>query len=576
MTPRRTTRRTEPDPAEVFEQTIEKLKTLSEQATSEEDMRLVTAKIAQVSRRYRMQNGIGLAVGPAEQAQELDPSYVIRPHIQYLSDRLAKAVRDVERGKSRKLVVSMPPRSGKSLLISQYTPLWLLRRHPEWKHALTSYDGNLSADWSKQVRTLIEGNPDLGIELAEKSLGWSKWDTAEGGGIFTSSIGGGFTGRGARVLVIDDPVKDFVEAHSAKSRQRVWDWWVSVAQTRLEPPSLVLVVMTRWHEDDLVGRLLSEEHAGDPREWEEIVLPAIAEREDDAIGREIGDPLLSPIVDETRSEALDRWDDVRRSVGSYTFSGMYQQRPAPAQGAIFDSSWWKFWTRDPGKADPVDNDSGDPRVVYLDPEELERGQWLDSWDTSFKSQESSGDYVVGQRWVRVGGNRYLIAQQRGRWSFVKTIEKLRQWQKTTSPELSPYGHLVHKRLIEEKANGAAIIDTLKDEIAGIKPINPTTSKEARARAITPEIESGNVYLPHPTDPGNEWVQDLLSELRNFPHDVHDDQVDTLTQALSELRSPGRGMITVPGGTRGGAAPSRRINHSVTGQRTGGGLGRRRW
>src|SRR5699024_7449817 len=132
-------------------------------------------------------------------------------------------------------------------------------------------------------------------------------------------------------------------------------------------------------------------------------------------------------------------------------------------------------------------------------------------------------------------------QKRGRWSFVDTIAQMEDWADPTSR----FGNLVHERLIEERANGAAIIDTLKEKISGIKPINPTVSKEARARAITPEIESGNVYLPHPSDPGNEWVQDLLSELRNFPHDTHDDQVDALTQALAALREHGKGRVTNP-------------------------------
>jgi len=154
--------------------------------------------------------------------------------------------------------------------------------------------------------------------------------------------------------------------------------------------------------------------------------------------------------------------------------------------------------------------------------------------------------VVGQRWVRNGANRYLIAQQRGRWSFISSIQAMERWARTDDPGASPCGHLVHERLIEEAANGAAIIDTLKERISGLKPIIASIGKEARARAITPEVESGNVFLPHPADPGNEWVTEYLSELRNFPHDVADDQVDSTTQALAALRSYGKGQITVPG------------------------------
>ena len=360
-------------------------------------------------------------------------------------------------------------------------------------------------------------------------------------------------------MIIDDPVKDFVESHSLAYRQNLWNWWLSVAQTRLEPPYLVLVVMTRWHEDDFVGRLLSPDHEGDPRTWEKISLPALADTQDDALGRAEGEPLFSPLLEETPEKAIQRWEDVRQAVGTYTFASMYQQRPAPAKGAIFDAGWWRFWTMDPEKA------TDDGRVVYLDPSAQTGGQWTDSWDANFESHESSrGGWVVGQRWVKVGANRFLVAQLREKWTFTQTLWAMRQWagippddwpkDEPYDPWLhtrSPWGNLVHERLVEKKANGAALINTLSDQIAGIKPITPTASKENRARAITPECESGNVFLPHPSDPGNEWVTDLLSELRNFPHDAHDDQVDALTQALAHLRGPGRGGISSPARARPG-------------------------
>ncbi len=521
------------------------LRGLVETATTEAEARMLTHRIAAITRRYTIQHNIGIPRGMAEQAVELDPMYRVRPHLQYLSDRLATAVTDVENGQNRMLAVSMPPRSGKSTLISKYGPAWLLRRHPEWSIVTSSHDGNLVAGWATAARRIIEARPDLGIQLARDGGAGSHWNTVEGGGLFSVSVRGALTGRGARVLVIDDPVANFVDAHSLNARQTLWDWWLSVAFTRLEAPYLVLVVMTRWHEDDFVGRLFSPDYEGDPSKWERISLPAISDREDDALGRPLGEPLLSPLMEETRNQALDRIEDTKRAVGTYTFSAMYQQRPAPAKGAIFDSGWWRFWTMDP------DKETEDGKVVYLDPSSLTRGKWLDSWDASFKSTEpGTGGWVVGQRWVRHQANRYLISQKRGRWSFTQTIAQMNAWAVPDDPVHSPCGHLVHERLIEERANGAAIIDVLKEKISGLKPINPTISKEARARAVTPECESGNVYLPHPSDPGNEWLADFLSEMRNFPHDASDDQVDTLTQALSGLRDSGRGGVTVPGSAAG--------------------------
>lgn len=487
--------------------------------------------------------GEALPPDPAAQAQQLDPTYVLTAHVAYLARLLAAAVADVERGENRHLLVMMPPRMGKSTLVSLYLILWLLRRHPTWPYVITSHDGGLATGFGRAIQRVILDRPDLGIALERYPSAASEWATTAGGSVLSRGVRGSLTGRGARVLVVDDPVKDYVDAHSPIVREALWNWWLTVALGRLEPPYLVLVVMTRWHEDDFAGRLLSKDHEGDPSDWQVIRLPALAESregEPDALERSADEPLLSPLLaDETPQAARARWRSVKRAVGSYVWASTYQQRPAPARGAIFDAGWWHYWTSDPSKA------TQDGRVLYLDPSALLGATWLDSWDAAFKGTDSS-DFVVGQRWCRKGADRFLLAQVRGRWSFTTTLESMRRW----SDPASRFGSHVHLRLIEDKANGPAIIDTLRHEIAGLVAVSPEISKEARARAITPECESGNVFLPHPSDPGNEWVADLLSELRNFPHDANDDQVDALTQALLRLRAPGRGQVTVPGSLAG--------------------------
>lgn len=509
----------------------------------------------------------GLPQTPLEQALELDHLYAPRPHLKYLSDRLAKAVRDVEAGQNRLLTVSMPPRMGKSILSSLYTPIWLQRTRPSWKIGMLSHDDTLVNSWASQARKIIEENPHLGIRMVRDHGASSRWTLAEGGGLVARSIGSSVTGLGFKVLILDDIVKDFVTAHSKRMRDLLWDKWRADIFTRLEPPYLVVAVGTRWHEDDFIGRLLSPDYEGDPDQWETITFPAIAV-ENDVLGREPGQPLYSPLKEETEEEALARWDEVKTSVGSYTWAALYQQTPAPAKGAIFDDEWWRYWTFDPNLAK-------DERVVLLDPKELARGWWLDSWDTSFKGNDSS-DFVVGQRWVRFGPYRALMAQRRGRWSFTQALEEMEEWAKTDDEFASPFGQHVHLRLVEESANGPAILDVMKQKVSGMKSVKPRDSKEARARAITPEIESGHVLLPHPREAG--WVPDLLSELRNFPHDINDDQVDALTQALLELRDVGRGGLTVP--SRGTAPIVRRNIAQVarTDFRRGGAtpnLGRRR-
>ena len=473
------------------------------------------------------------AANPLEAAMQTDDGYRSRPHLEYLAERLAKAMHDVERGESRFITVSMPPRMGKSALTSVNLPIWLLRQHPDWKIGLVSHSPTLAVSWGRQVRRMVEEHGlEFGLKIAHDAGSVSDWQTTDGGGVASRSAPGqSITGMGFKVMLVDDLVKDFATAHSAAERESLWNWWIANAQTRLEPPSLVVVIGTRWHEDDFIGRLLSPEYSPDRDKWEVIKFPAIAEQAD-VLGRAEGDPLFSPLLEETREEALERWAQMKTSMGSYSWAALYQQRPSPAQGAVFDVGWWRYWTRDPAKV------TGDGRVVLAPDAAWRAGQWVDSWDLTFKGSENS-DFVVGQRWVRAGPDRYLVAQQRGRWSFTETLDHMERWVRTDDHDVSPYGECVHQRLIEDAANGSAAIDVLKKRVAGVKPVQARTSKEIRARAITPEIESGNVYLPYPSDPGNEWVEDLLSELREFPNGKHDDQVDALTQALNGLRDGGR-------------------------------------
>lgn len=482
----------------------------------------------------------------AEQALELDEGYQVVPHLAYLSERLSAAVADVERGISRKLLVAMPPRHGKTEMISVYLPLWLLRRNHNLKVGIISHSPNLAAVWGRRIRRMVERHgAQLGLSIAPDAGAVSEWETLEGGGVTSRSIGQALAGVGFNVLIVDDPTRDFAAAHSAAARQSVWEWWTANATTRLEPPSLVVVVQTRWHEDDLTGRLLSRDHEGDPDEWEQIVIPALAE-EGDVLGREPGEPLRSPLVpNESREQALARFAQIKRDVGSYTWAALYQQSPAPAQGAIFNVGWWRYWTTDPAKA------TDDGRVRLIDEDLLRRGRVIDSWDATFKDTASS-DYVVGQRWARVGPDRFLLAQSRDRRSFVATIAEMRDFFVRGLGAA-----LAHQHLIEDKANGPAIISVLDKEISGLKPVNPRGSKEARARAVTPEIESGHVYLPLPPAAGVPgefaWVHDFLAEARSFPTGEHDDQIDAMSQALDELREGGGAAITSP--AAGGRAPS---------------------
>lgn len=544
------------DPAALLARARELAAAASSDAEAQAIIRQVTAQARKV-RSYRLHGGV-FPPGPLEQAMELDPKFKSRPHLAYLSERVADAVHRVEAGENVRLRVSFPARHGKTRLLGEATPVWVLRKHPDWSIVTVAFDSALATLSGRAVRRTIENDPGLGVTLAPDAGAVTEWQTTEWGGMVSRGLGGSLTGRGARVLILDDLVKDFAGAHSQLRRQAVWDWWLTVAQMRLEPPSLVIALMTRWHEDDFLGRLGSHEHEGDPADWEDITIPGIAE-EGDLLGRAPGEPLFSPLLDETPEEALARWAKVKTDVGTYAFNAMVQQHPSPAQGAIFNPGWFKFWTVDPARAE-----ANPDNVILLDPATLRhdrKARWTDSWDCAFKDTDGS-DYVVGQQWVKIGVRRILVKQHRARLSFVGTKKAMVDWADTDT--------WVYERLVEDKANGTAVINVLTDEVEGMIAVNPTQSKSARAYAVTPDAEAGNVYLPHPSDPGNEWVTDLLSELREFPNGLHDDQVDALTQYLNRVRDQGLSSVTVPTAPKGANPIARSITQRSFGPRATGG------
>lgn len=292
-------------------------------------------------------------------------------------------------------------------------------------------------------------------------------------------------------LIIDDPLKDRAAANSLTIRNGLWDWYTSTAYTRLSAGGGVIVMCTRWHQDDLIGRLLSEH--GEP--WHVINYPAIAEH--DEPHRKKGEALHPERFD---LETLER---IKLNIGSHDWAALYQQHPLPEGGALFRSEWLQTY----------DDKSIPPKFDSI----------IGSWDMTFKDS-AGGDYVVGTIWGTKGASYYLLDLVRGQWDFVKTLEMFEQLQ-LKWPRVSHW-------LIEDKANGSAIISTIKKSISGVIPITPTESKLARANAVSALFEAGNVYIPA----ASSWVEDYKAELLSFPSGAHDDQVDSSTQALNYLKA----------------------------------------
>lgn len=431
------------------------------------------------------------------------------PHIQAIEDYILAAVIKGD----QLLTIEAPVRHGKSFYVDWHLPLWYLGQFPHTNVGIASYEHRFAASWGQRTRdSMIEFGANFGVAVNPEVQSREWWETMHKGSMRSMGVGGAITGKGFNLFIVDDPIKNAAEADSEVYRNAHWDWLQSTVLTRLEPGAVCIVMMARWHEDDLIGRI----HREMPNEWQRLRLPAIAEA-DDPLGRPEGEPLWP------RRYGVQNLARRKRRVGAYYFNALYQQRPSPPQGAIFQRQWWKRYTVLPT---------------------LEQKAW--SWDMSFKDADESS-YVVGQLWGRAGADFYLIHQVRARMDFPSTKAALRAAHADTRWGSVP---LV---LVEDKANGPAIIADLRHEIPGLVAVQTgSDSKVGRAQAISPYVESGNVYLPERDENLHEpldadWVPAFIDECASFPKGAHDDQVDACSQGISQLAKRMGAMVVTPMG-----------------------------
>lgn len=441
---------------------------------------------------------------PGDLATHLNTRTIQTPALELIDDELLRCWDTPD----ARLAISMPPQEGKSERCSRTFPLWVLLAKPETRIAIASYSDTAARRFSRRVRDDIRTHTNLGLRVRQDLANQSEWQLQNhAGGVYAVGMGGSLTGRPVDLLIIDDPVKDRAEADSLAYRERAWDWWTEVGSTRLAPGAPVVVIQTRWHQDDLTGRLLT---ADDGHLWRVINLPAQAE-DDDQLGRAPGEYLIS-----SRGRTEAQWEAIKIRSGSRTWNALYQGRPAPSEGGILQRSWWRQYPVAPWIMNE-DSTRTLPNATQI----------LTSWDMAFKANSNS-DFVVGQVWARRGGEALLLDQIRARLTFTETISAVR-----TLAARWPQANL---HLVEDAANGTAIIDTLRRSLPGIVPVTPHESKEARASAISPWVEAGNVILPSPMLA--PWVGDLIEEAAAFPNGTHDDQVDAMSQALTRLLAGG--------------------------------------
>lgn len=457
------------------------------------------------------------------------PDFRSRTHQKVISD----AVMDAIWGRGpRFIAVSIPQQQGKSTLISVLLPALYIEWHalglvPGGLVGLVSAEDSLVLDFSLQSRNLIRDNPDaFTARLRSDSKAASFWQTEQGGGIIATGVGGSIYGRPISLLIFDDVIKGAEQANSEKHRELVWRLWQGVGYGRLQPWTVVLVCMVRWHPDDFIGRLLTDEYPGDPSEWRYIRIPAVCEdEENDPCGRKVGDALLRPQAEQTQEEANAEMARVKSGISDFYWSTLWQQEPSDPEGTIFYERCWRYY--------------GPDAACYNLPAPNEFDRVFMSWDMAFKATTDS-DYVVGQAWGAKDADRYLLDQVRGRWSFTETVDQVRG----LASRIRLKYPIAQAILVEDKANGPAVISQLQSKVGGLIEfkVNDYGSKESRAHACQPLLIAGNLYIP--SSKTAPWVSGFVKELGEFPKGKNDDMCDCLSQSLLWLMDNSPAEVSV--------------------------------
>jgi predicted phage terminase large subunit-like protein len=390
-------------------------------------------------------------------------------------------------------------------MASRYTPAWFLGRYPNRRVILASYEADYAASWGRKARDLLEehGSSMFGVHVRQDSHAANRWDLADhAGGMTTAGVGGAITGRGADLLIIDDPVKSVEEAESETYRSRTWDWWRGVALTRLEPGGAVILVMTRWHEDDLAGRILQEDSAN----WRALSLPALAdEGAADPLGREPGESLWPERYD---AAALARR---RQEMGSRLFEAEYQQQPAPPTGSIFKREWFRYWR--PLGENAYDLGSG--RII----QKVDCRRFT-TCDLAV-STKTTADFTALATWALAPTMELMLLD----------LVRVR----LEGPDIVPALRRVYERFhpdtigIEATAFQVSIVQEARRAGLPIKALRADRDKVSRALSAAARMEGGHVLF----ETGATYLDVLEGELTAFPAGRHDDAVDALSYAVLE-------------------------------------------
>ncbi len=427
---------------------------------------------------------------------------------------LAQKLEAVERGEIKRLIITMPPRHGKSRMAAIEFPTWYLGKHPESQVIMSSYGDSLSLKHSREARDRCKNvsyaRSFPSVKLNGKMQAKNVWGFMEGGTFNATTVGGGMTGLGADLLIIDDPHKNRQEAESKLVRDRVWEWFTSTAYTRLSRDGAIIIIMTRWHVDDLVGRLLSEDYTEKLNEidmessWHLVELPAICERNGDEIGRR-------------KNEALwpERWDaksleGIAANIGEYDYTSLYRCTPRLRGGNVAK----------------IDN------IHYIEKDQVPDIELVRAWDLAITDKEKS-DFTVGC----LGG----YDQETGDF-YIVDIKRIKTGWFGVKNQVVTHGEIEKVRVGVEAVSGfKTAYEEIKKELMGIANVSylvPKENKMIRANPWLARLEAGKVHLVK-----GEWNQAFIDELSLFPDGKHDDQVDAVTMAW-EMSRKGRTPLLV--------------------------------
>jgi predicted phage terminase large subunit-like protein len=417
--------------------------------------------------------------------------------------RMAEAFERVANGTCKRLIINMPPRHTKSEFASYLLPAWFLGKFPHKKVIQASNTGELAVGFGRKVRNLVDSEvyssifPNLALQQDSKAAG--RWNTSKGGDYFAIGVGGTVTGKGADVLIIDDPHSEQEAAMAASNPDiydKVYEWYTSGPRQRLQPGGSIVIVMTRWAARDLTGQVLKSAAQRSGEEWEVIEFPAILPS---------GNPVWPQFWSREELEAL------REELPNSKWQAQYQQNPIGNESAIVKRDWWKWWEKD----DP-------PVCDYV----------LQSWDTAFEKSQRA-DYSAGTTWGIFNCEEDNFAPN---IILLNTYKKRVEFPELKRDVLREYNEYEPDSLIvEKKASGAPLIYDLRAMGIPVQEFTPGKGQDkiARLNSVSDIIASGKVWIPQ-----TRWAEELVDEVAAFPSGEHDDLVDSTTLALMRFRQGG--------------------------------------